>query len=128
MDEKELSKYYHLKLEIQDLEDSIKEFGYGIKSPQFDKIQVGSSHINSSIQERLLELQSRLIDKRLTALEQYLKIETYIEEIEDVEIRNIARCRFLKLMNWEEIGNKLYQDRTTVSKKLRKYISHNSHK
>ena len=84
MDEKELSKYYHLKIEIQDLEDSIKEFGYGIKSPQFDKIQVGSSHINSSIQERLLELQSRLIDKRLTALEQYLKIETYIEEIEDI--------------------------------------------
>lgn len=128
MDERELSKYYHLKLEIQDLEDSIKEFGYGIKSTQFDKVLVGSSHTNSSIQEKLLELQSRLIDKRLTALEQYLKIETYIEEIEDVEIRNIARCRFLKLMNWDEIGEKMYQDRTTCSKKLRRYISHNSHK
>ena len=126
MDEKELSKYYHLKLEIQDLEDSIKEFGYGIKSPQFDKIQVGSSHVNKSIQEKIMELQSRLIDKRLTALEQYLKIETYIEEIEDIEIRNIARCRFLKLMNWEEIGNKLYQDRTTVSKKLRRYLKKNN--
>lgn len=122
MDEKELSKYYYLKKEVEDLEQRIVEFGDGIKSSQFKEVSVSSSHNNKSIQETKVELVALLTEKRISALEQYLEIERYIEDVDDAEIRNIMRYRFLDLMKWEEIGEKIFQDRTSVAKKMRKYL------
>lgn len=126
MSEKELSKYYNLKREVQDLEDRIKEFGSGVKSVPIKEVSVSSSHSTKSIQETKVELVSRYTEKRIEALEQYLAIERYIEGVEDVEIRNIMRYRYLDLMKWEEIAEKVFQDRTTISKKVRKYLKENS--
>lgn len=126
MSEKELSKYYNLKREVQDLEDRIKEFGSGVKSVPIKEVSVSSSHSTKSIQETKVELVSRYTEKRIEALEQYLAIERYIEDVEDVEIRNIMRYRYLDLMKWEEIAEKVFQDRTTISKKVRKYLKENS--
>ena len=58
-------------------------------------------------------------------LEQYIKIEKYISNVEDSEIRLIMRKRFLDLKDWEDIGNKIHCDRTTVARKVRKYIKSN---
>lgn len=126
MSEKELSRYYNLKREVQDLEDRIKEFGSGVKSVPIKEVQVSSSHSTKSIQETKVELVSRYTEKRIEALEQYLAIERYIEEIEDVEIRNLMRYRFLDLMKWEDIAEKVFQDRTTISKKVRRYLKENN--
>lgn len=126
MNEKELSKYYYLKKEVEDLEERIAEFGNGIKSTQIKEISVSSSHKNKSIQETKVELVARLTEKRISALEQYLEIERYIEEVEDVEIRNIMRYRYLDLMKWEDIGEKVFLDRSSVAKKMRRYLKENS--
>lgn len=122
MTEKELSKYYNLKREVIDLEERIAEFGTGVRSNQIKEVAVSGSRRNKSIQETKVELVARLTEKRISALEQYLEIERYIEDVEDVEIRNIMRYRFLDLLKWEEIGEKLYLDRTSVARKLRKYL------
>lgn len=122
MTEKELSQYYFLKKEVEDLEQRIAEFGSGIKSSQYKEISVSSSHNAKSIQEKKVELVGMLTEKRLSALEQYVKIERYIEEVEDVEIRSIMRFRYLDLMKWEDIGAKMFLDRTSVARKLRRYI------
>ena len=125
MTEKELSKYYNLKREVIDLEERIAEFGTGVRSNQIKEVAVSGSRKSKSIQETKVELVARLTEKRISALEQYLEIERYIEDIEDVEIRNIMRYRFLDLLKWEEISEKLYLDRTTVARKLRKYLNGN---
>jgi len=125
MSEKELSKYFYLKKEVEDLENRIKEFGNGVRSMQIKDVQVSSSHKNKSIQETKVELVGRLTEKRISALEQYLEIERYIEDVDDAEIRNIMRYRYLDLMKWEDIGEKMFQDRTSVAKKVRKYIKEN---
>lgn len=122
MTEKELSQYYFLKKEVEDLEQRIAEFGSGIKSSQYKEISVSSSHNAKSIQETKVELVGMLTEKRLSALEQYVKIERYIEEVDDVEIRSIMRFRYLDLMKWEDIGAKMFLDRTSVARKLRRYI------
>lgn len=129
MSEKELSQYYYLKKEVEDIENRIAEFGDGVKSMQIKEISVSSSHKNKSIQETKVELTQLLTQKRLSALEQYLKIERYIEEVDDAEIRNIMRYRYLDLMKWEEVGEKMFQERTSVYKKMKRYLnnSHNSH-
>lgn len=127
MSEKELSQYYWLKMEIKSLEEKIDEFGYGVGAIKV-KDNVGQSNPTlSSIQEKRALLLDQLIEARLSALENYLKIESYIESVKEAEIRQIMRFRFLDLKNWNEIAEELHYDRTTVAKKVRAYISHNSH-
>ena len=130
MSEKELSKYYYLKKEIKDLEERIETLGNGVGSIKISDMPKGSSKI-SSIEEKIVELKERWINARVSALEEYLRIETYINSIEDIEIRLIARYRYLDLLSWEQIALKIGkgQDRTTVSKKMRSFLdnSPNSH-
>lgn len=128
MSEKELSQFYWLKKEIKDLEDKIDELGYGVGSIKIKDVIGTSNNPQSSIQEKVAILQEKLINARLSALEEYLKIERYIESVEDSEIRQIMRFRFMDLMSWNDIADQLHYERTTVAKKLRQFInSHNSH-
>ena len=130
MSEKEFSKYYYLKKEIKDLEERIETLGNGVGSIKISDMTKGSSKI-SSIEEKIVELKEKWINARLSALEEYVRIETYIHSIEDIEIRLIARYRYLDLLSWEQIALKIgkSQDRTTVSKKMRSFLdnSPNSH-
>lgn len=128
MTEKELSRYFYLKKEVKALENQLEEFGDGVSATSYEE-KIGHSGINTSIQEKRAILIEKLINARLTALEEYIKIETYINKVEDTEIRSIMVLRFQELKNWDEIGEELHMDRTTVSKKLRRYlqVSHISH-
>ena len=124
MTEKELSQYYYLTVEIKDIEERIAKFGVGVGSKGFEN-EISGNGRGSSIQEKYTELNSLYIEKRLDALEQYIKIEKYISNVEDSEIRLIMRMRFLDLKDWEDIGDKIHCDRTTVARKVRKYIKSN---
>lgn len=132
MSEKELSQYYYLKKEIKSLEDKIEEFGDGVGAVRIKETMINVNPSLESIQEKRMLLINQLIDARLTALEKYLEIERYIESVDDPEIRMIMRLRFLDLKDWYTIGEELYCNRTTVTRKLRKYIklhkvAHNTH-
>jgi hypothetical protein len=124
MTEKELSKYYYLTIEIKDIEERIAKFGNGVGSKGFDN-EISGTGKKESIQEKYMELKSLYIEKRLDALEEYIRIEKYISDVEDPEIRLIMRLRFMDLKDWDEIGAKLNYDRTSVSKKVRRYIKSN---
>lgn len=50
------------------------------------------------------------------------KAEVFLNTIEDAEIRLIIRLRVINNMTWEEIGAELGMERTTVSKKFRKFF------
>ncbi|MBQ1793678.1 MAG: hypothetical protein II006_03390 [Peptostreptococcaceae bacterium] len=104
MSEKELSKYFELKREVKDLEERIENV---------DKLEESLTKV---------ELVSLLTEKRISALEQYLEIERFIEQVEDVELRNIMRYRFLDLYTWDMIADLMYMDRSTVSKKVKRYL------
>lgn len=132
MTEKELSKYYWIKKDIEDTEKRLYELGYGLTIPQLSDEPKSINSNNRKLEkltEKRLELINLYIEQRVTALEEYLKIERFISAVEDSEIKLIMRYRFLDLKQWDEIGKELHSDRTTVSKKMRKYleVSHNSH-
>jgi hypothetical protein len=124
MTEKELSKYYYLTIEIKDIEERIAKFGNGVGSKEFGN-EISGTGKRESIQEKYMELKSLYIEKRIDALEEYIKIEKYISDVEDPEIRLIMRLRFMDLKDWDEIGEKLNYDRTSISKKVRRYIKSN---
>lgn len=121
MTEKELSRYYHLKKEIKDLEERIIKLGDGVGAVEITDMPKGSSNKNT-IQQRIAELRDRYIELRITALEEYIKIENFISSIEESEIRTMMRMRFLDLESWEKIGIEFYCDRRTASRKVHKYI------
>lgn len=116
MNEKELSKYYWLKQEIENLDMRIKEFDVGISSVNLDKLNIDGTAQYKSIQEKRMELIEKFMNKRLEALEEYLKIESYIDSINDSEIRQLLRFRFLDLKKWDDIDI-LMNNGTEYSKK-----------
>lgn len=127
MNEKELSQYFYLKKEVEDLEQRIKEFGDGVKSMHYKDVSVQSSHNNKSIQETKVELVGLLTEKRISALEQYIKIERYIEEISEPEIRSIMRYRYLDLKKWNEIDTLTHNGINYSKKKYYKFIKNIPH-
>ncbi len=126
MTEKELSKYYHLKKEISDLAERIIKLGDGVGAVEITDMPKGVSN-NNTIQQKIAELKERYIEARVSALEEYLKIEKFISTVENPEIRTMMRMRYLDLKNWEDIGREYYCDRRTASRKVHKYIKQNAH-
>ena len=130
MTEKELSQYYYLKKEIEDLENKLAELGYGVGAIKWSLEPKGTA-LSASIQEKITELKDLWISRRMDAIETYLKIGNYINTIPEPDIRLIATYRYLNLLTWDQTAAKLGDgsDRTTVAKKMRKYLknSHFSH-
>ncbi len=118
-----LNKLYYLKVDIENIKEEIKSLPT-ISSPQYSDMPHGTD-INNPLEKWLLK-KEKLIEKLNQKIEKYtdelLRIENIIDTIEDIEIRTIARMRFIQCMKWEEIGEQMNYERTTCSKKLRKYI------
>lgn len=120
MTEKELSKYYWLRKEIKDLEERLAEFGYGVSATKLDK-EISGITSTESIQEKRIIIIEKWISARVSALEEYLKIESYIESVEDSEIRQIMRYRFLDLKKWNEIDKLMICGKDYAKKKYYQY-------
>lgn len=125
MSEEELSKYCHYIREAKDLKRRIDEFGVGISSIEIKDIITQTSGSHNSLQERLALLKDKYFECLQSAIDEYKKIEDYIEVVDDSEIRTIMRYRYLDLMTWEDIGEVVHMERTGVSKKIRKFLKEN---
>lgn len=119
MKEKDLNKFYWLQKEIKDLEERIAILDSEVSAVKYDSLSISGSKQVSTLQEKITELKDTWMEKRVSALEEYIKIEKYILSIPDEELRLIFRYRFMDLMNWEQIGEKVGYDRTSVAKKVR---------
>lgn len=118
-----LNKLYHIKCDIENLKKEIENI------PEISAVQYtgmpSAKGISDKVfeitvkKERLLNLLNKKMDKYLDELE---RLEDILDKIEDVEVRAIARMRFIQTMQWDDIGAEMNMDRTTCSKKLKKYL------
>ena len=118
-----MNKLYYLKVDIENIKKEIDSLPT-ISSPQLTGMPHGSGISNPIVsyvikKEELIE---RLNQKIAKYTEELVRIENIIDKIEDVEVRSIARMRFVQCMNWEEIGDRVHLERTTCAKKLKRYI------
>lgn len=120
---KGLNKLYYIKIEIENIKEEIKSLPT-VSSPQLSGMPHGSG-VSNPIEKYLLKKEA-LIEKLNKKIEQYtdelIRIEGIIDSIQDDEVRTIARMRFIQHLKWEDIGEKIHLERTTCSKKLRKYL------
>lgn len=120
---KNLNKLYWLKKEKLQIESQIKELTV-LSAVATDGTPNGSN-VSSPVERfyvRLEQLREKLQSKRDEILAETERIEEYIENIEDAEIRLIARKRFIDNKTYQVIGDEIYTDGSTVRKKLKRYF------
>jgi DNA-directed RNA polymerase specialized sigma subunit len=120
MTKKELSKYYYLSLEINDLEERIETLNETtIGSSQITGMPV--THGNESPIERkvekLIRLKEKLEKRKSQAFDEMEKIEKYISTIDDIETRLIFNKRYLDFKSWDEIAEEMFMSERTVYRK-----------
>lgn len=71
------------------------------------------------IQNLMIELQNRKREYE----EMQIEIDIAIEEIEDIEMRQILQYKYIDRMTDFEIGQELGYDRSSISKKLTEFFS-----
>ena len=120
---KRLNKLYWLKKEIEQLEMQIKELT--ILSAMAMSGMPSGNTVSSPVEkfyDRLDKLRTKLQSKLNEYITEKERIEEYIENIADPEIRVIARLRFIDNEDFQTIGNEMFMDRTTAYRKLKKYF------
>ena len=120
---KGLNKLYYLKIDIENIKDEIRSLPI-ISSPSLSGMPRGTD-ISNPVTSYVLKKEA-LIEKLNKKIEEYIeeliRIEDVIDKIDDIEIRAIARMRFIQNMRWEDIADKIHLERTTCSKKLKKHL------
>lgn len=120
---KSLNKLYYIKIEIENIKNEIDNLPI-IKSIDYSGMPHGTG-VSNPVESYYLK-KEKLLEKLNNKIEKYIeelnRIESIIDKIEDIEVRAIARMRFINNMKWEDIGKELCLERTTCSKKLRKYL------
>lgn len=119
-----LNKLYYLKKEIEEIRWEIENL------PEISASQITGMPHSGQVSDPIYSLmlkKDKLIIRLNKKIERYMdeliRIEDIIEQIDNEEIRVMARMRFIKCMKWEDIGDKVHLDRTVCSKKVRKYLA-----
>ena len=126
MTKKELSKYYHLSIEIKDLEEQIKELEKSlIGSPILTGMPHGSKIGNPVEQKAILltKLKDKLEKRKTKSLNQLMKIEVYIASIKQAETRLIFTKRYVQFKQWEEIAKEMCMSISSVYRKHKEQLN-----
>lgn len=124
----QLNKLFYIKRDLKHLEDELAELNNLGSAPLSDmpKAQkVSDPTTNYAIKkERIISKINKTREKYLT---EYEKINDYIEEIDEPDIKLIARLRFIKHLDWYSIAEEISPVNkmthwTTPRKKLNRYL------
>lgn len=132
MTEQELMSLVYIQAKIEKVNERIAELEEedGLGSVNMDGMPHSKTPGNpvermalarAALHEELLRLRAELMEKELA-------IRKYIESVEQDDIKLIMELRFIDGGNWQDIAVEWeertgkYADRTTLSKKVRKYL------
>lgn len=125
MTEKELSQLFFLNRECERLQKNIDEYRQkiGYKSPLLsDMPKGGAGRDYTDDVAELLDLEAIQNANLRRIQRERARIEKYIGEVEDAEIRLIMRLRHINGMKWREIGAEMYMSHMTVQRKYRQFL------
>ena len=126
MTKEELSKYYYLKKEIKQIEERIKEIDDTFLSANRINGMRYEKRLSNPQEQRMILIEKydkRLEKKKDEALKELMKIENFIDSINDPEIRMIFRYRYIELMEWNKIVMLVHMSERTVYRKHREILN-----
>ena len=143
-----LAQYTYLESALKRIERRLKHFNdnplkteHGVvKSTRKDftyaqcHLVISGTKIKSESKRHIItsQIEIDLMGNYQLYTDMKLDIERFIETVKDLEIKDILSKRYMDNLTYEEIGRDLGYDRTTISKKVDKFlnqqqVSHNSH-
>lgn len=126
MTKEELSSYYYLKKEIKQIEERIKEIDDTFLSANRINGMRYEKRLSNPQEQRMILIEKydkRLEEKKDEALKELMKIENFIDSINDPEIRMIFRYRYIELMEWNKIAMLVNMSERTVYRKHREILN-----
>lgn len=122
-----LESYITKTRQLDLLREELKaEYLKGI-DPEQVSVQSGTSDPTAVLALRSIELKEKLSAEFDQLVSDIKEIQEYIFGIADPECREIAIRRCIKGETYEQIGEAMFMHRTTVRRKLKKYVAHNAH-
>lgn len=132
MTERELMSLIYIQARIEKVSERLLELEYedGLGSVEMDGMPHSTTPGNpvermalarAALHEKLVQLKADLEEKKL-------EITAYIERVEPEDIKFIMEMRFIDGKSWHDAAVEWvqstgkYADRTTLSKKVRKYL------
>ena len=132
MTERELMSLIYIQARLERLTERISELEEedGLGSVNMDGMPHGTTPGNpvermalarAALHEKLLQLKAELMERELA-------IRRYIDGVKQADIKFLMELRFIELKGWQDIAGEWeertgkYADRTTLSKKVRKYL------
>lgn len=119
-----LEEYIKLKHEADDLKARLDALGFpsGIRYsplprsetneiPTLDDIIIQREKIRKKWQKKLYEAQGLLIS-----------IEVWMDSVEDPEVKQIVRLKYVDGLTWEEVSKEMFVSKTTVQRWLHNYL------
>lgn len=106
--------------EIKQIEDKIKEIDSTYMRASLINCEKFERHLSNPQEKRMIlieKYEKKLDDAINKSLIELMKIETFIQSIENVETRMIFRYRYIDLMEWEDIANKMFISRANLFRK-----------
>lgn len=76
-------------------------------------------------ERKVVRIRRAMAKKLQEVMQQVEEINRYIESVEDCEIRNILRLRYVDCLTWEEIEEVLHMNKRTAQRKFRKWWDKN---
>ena len=128
MDIKEAEQIRYIQIEIKmirnELDNIEKECMYYKTNVLSDMPKVKRQHVNSA--DDYLKGQQELINmlecKMVLLIRCRKAFEEYINTVEDIDMRTMLKLRYIENNRYEDIGDKMYCSRTTVSRKIRRHF------
>lgn len=126
---KEAMEIYYINAEIKSLQEELAQHE---RDRRYYKTYVLSDmpkgkggHINPTdkylIKEQELKDMLRYSLGRLQ--EELIKFEAFLSNVEDAEIQAMLRLRCINNLDWQKVGEQMCMDRTTASRKLRRFFA-----
>ena len=107
---KELSQYYILGKEIKYLEESLKRLeGQEMRSARLTGMPRGGgiSDPVGDLASHITDIKAEIVHRKTLSLVARTKIERFINDIQDPELRLIIRMRHIDGLNWIQIASRL---------------------
>ncbi len=126
MNFKELESLHWIKAQIEMLEKELEEID-GLKGNEITDTPRGNKKGNPTENVAMLRIKyaERITREKEKYLKKKIEIEEFIEQIEDEEVKAIARYKFLRRKGWVEITRDLYNNychKYTPRKMLERYL------
>ncbi len=125
---RDLSKLYYLNKLIERDTQRLEELEAQLQpgAVRLNGMPRNGSHLNriEEIIPRIVELQDRIRERRIAYIVEREEIEIYLQSVDDYQVRLIMAYRFVDLLTWRQIAQRLGGNNTedSVKKACYRYL------